>query len=353
MTSSSQMGRNRATKADNRLPPYVYRKGKQNLVEYRPYLGCEDGKPKFGKSIYLKGEDGSPLPFTATLSEIHKAYARQVQTEKPVRTLAWLLDEYFASPRAARLAASTRKHYEHYRRAIEAKPISTGATFGQVPLDKITRGVIAKYRDSMTAPIQANRHLQFLGGVFSFALEREYMTINPVSGVEKNRQAARTHYVEDRDYWMAYDDAPDWLKAAMEIAYLCRGRKAEVLGLKTKEKVLPEGVYLKRTKGSKSEITQWSDRLRAAVDLAKSHNRDVISPYLLHGADGQIISTPAFNSAWRRLMAKLKQRGGAAFPFHDLKAKGITDHTEHASGHRSAKQRDDYIRKPDLIKPTR
>ncbi|MFZ3193744.1 MAG: hypothetical protein WA154_11145 [Moraxellaceae bacterium] len=344
------MGRPRATKADGLLPPYVYRKPKANLVEYRPYLG----KGKFGQSVYLKDAEDNFLPFTASRDAIFKAYAAVTGTEKPARTLSWLLGEYVASPRYARLMPATRKHYDHYRAAIEGTDLSNGRTFGQVPLEKITRGVIAKYRDSMAkAPIQANRHLQFLGAVFSFALEREYVSQNPVTGVEKNRQPPRTHYVEDRDYWLAYSLAPDWLKAFMELAYLCRGRRGEILALKSREHVLEEGVYLQRTKGSASEVTAWSDRLKAAVALARTHNRDVLSPYLLHGADGKPVSGPAFNSAWKRLMEKVKAAKGAAFPAHDLKAKGITDHTEHASGHKSARMADVYIRKPDLVPATR
>lgn len=344
------MGRPRATKADERLPPYVYRKPKANLVEYRPYLG----KGKFGQSVYLKDAEGGFLPFTASRDAIFKAYAAVTGAEKPARTLSWLLGEYWASPRYARLMPSTRKHYDHYRTAIEGKELSNGRRFGDVPLEKITRGVIAKYRDSMAhAPIQANRHLQFLGGVFSFALEREYVSQNPVTGVEKNRQPPRTHYVEDKDYWLAYSLAPDWLKAFMELAYLCRGRRGEILALKSREHMLEEGVYLQRTKGSASEVTGWSDRLRAAVALAKAHNRDVLSPYLLHGTDGKPVSGPAFNSAWKRLMEKVKAAKGVPFPAHDLKAKGITDHTEHASGHKSARMAEVYIRKPDVVPATR
>lgn len=344
------MGRKRATRDGERLPPYVYRKPKLNLVEYRPYLGGG----QFGKSVYLKGPDGEFLPFTAGRDAIFKAYAAVTSEEKPARTLSWLLGEYVASPRYARLMPATRKHYDHYRAAIEGRDLSNGKRFGDVPLEKITRGVIAKYRDSMSkAPIQANRHLQFLGAVFSFALEREYVSENPVTGVEKNRQPPRTHYVEDKDYWLAYDLAPGWLGAAIELAYLCRGRKGEILGLKPKEHLLEKGVYLKRTKGSESEVTEWSDRLRAAVERARAHNRDVISPYLLHGADGKQVGSSAFNSAWRRLMGKVKAAGGVPFPYHDIKAKGVTDHTEHAAGHKSERMKAVYVRLPDVVPATR
>ena len=263
-------------------------------------------------------------------------------------------DRYWKSPRFERLAPATKKHYSYYRVAIEGKVLANDRTFGEVPLDKLTRGVIAKYRDSMAdAQFQANRHLQFMGGVFSYALELEYMTINPVTGVEKFRTLARDHYIEDKDYWLAFELAPDWIKAAMELAYLCRGRKGEILALTVKGHLLENGIYLKRTKGSNSEVTKWSDRLRAAVELAKTHHRAVISPFLLHGSDGQKIKDSAFNSAWQRMMKKFHAAGGVHFTFHDIKAKGVTDHTEHASGHKSERAKAIYIRKPDLVAPTR
>ena len=37
-------------------------------------------------------------------------------------------------------------------------------------------------------------------------------------------------------------------------------------------------------------------------------------------------SQSAFRSAWRRLQANMKKAGIEPFAFHDLKAKGISDH---------------------------
>lgn len=39
--------------------------------------------------------------------------------------------------------------------------------------------------------------------------------------------------------------------------------------------------------------------------------------------------------------------------FHDIKAKGVTDHVNHHSGHLSAKIKAVYNRKPKLVKATR
>jgi hypothetical protein len=41
------------------------------------------------------------------------------------------------------------------------------------------------------------------------------------------------------------------------------------------------------------------------------------------------------------------------FNFHDLKAKGVSDHTEHHSGHKTEKARQIYIRKLQQVDATR
>lgn len=338
------MGRNRTTKRDERLPPYVYRKVRSDLVEYQPYLG----KGKFGKPIYLRDENDKTLHFNASVNEITKAYHRVINMTPAERTLGWLLDEYMKSPACAKLASSTRKHYIGYVDRIKQYPLKGGSTFfGQAALTALSRPILARYRDSLSAsPITANRHLQFLSAVFSWGLELGYMQENAAQGVKKNAQPPRDNYVLDRDYGLALSFAPDWLHAAMEIAYLCRARRGEVLGMPVTA-VIDEGLLIKRSKGSKSEIIRWSTRLRAAVDRAKAHNRTTISPLLIHTEFGRQVSAPAFNSAWARLMGKVVKAGGQKFPFHDLKARGYSEAPEQGAGHRSAKMHDVYMRLPE------
>ena len=140
------------------------------------------------------------------------------------------------------------------------------------------------------------------------------------------------------------------LAVVMELAYLLRARIGEVLALRRAD-VSEVGVFLQRTKGSDSEVTRWSPRLKDAVKAAKSIHSDVISPYLLHSADGGPVRYPAVRSAFVRALAK----AGLAedFTLHDLKAKGITDHKHHHGGHKSARMREVYIRKAEEVDSTR
>lgn len=49
------------------------------------------------------------------------------------------------------------------------------------------------------------------------------------------------------------------------------------------------------------------------------------------------------------LTERLKER----FTFHDIKAKGVTDHDKKASGHKTKKMQAVYDRKPGVVAPTK
>ena len=81
----------------------------------------------------------------------------------------------------------------------------------------------------------------------------------------------------------------------------------------------------------------------------------IIGAYLLHDKKGLKISKNKFDRAWQRMMGKALNKGleidgkilklEEPFTFHYLKAKGVTDHTEHESGQRSKKAREIYVRR--------
>lgn len=103
-----------------------------------------------------------------------------------------------------------------------------------------------------------------------------------------------------------------------------------------------------------NEITGWTPRLQKAVDDA----RRLTSPDaptrindqpLFRDKTGAPISESARKSAWRRIINKAKEEGLSidgrrvylkeSFTYHDIKAKGVTDHDSKASGHRKKKCR--------------
>jgi integrase len=177
---------------------------------------------------------------------------------------------------------------------------------------------------------------------------------NPCIGVELNKQEARTRYVNQDEFQAFKATTSRYIPLFMELAYLCRARWSEVAALKVSD-ILDEGVRLERAKGSDSEITAWTPRLRAAVDACRAHHPDAPAPlsgsYLIHDKHGLAIRQNAFQTAWGRAMRKWEAAGNERFTFHDLKAAGYSDQKKQDAGHRSDKMHSTYNRKLRIVEP--
>jgi hypothetical protein len=224
-------------------------------------------------------------------------------------------------------------------------PLKDTRPFGATCVDEITPGVIAAYRDKRgedKAPVTGNREMAYLSLIFSWGYERELVKANPVKGVKRHTERPRERYIEDWEYQLVYDLAatPHYLRPAMELAYLCRLRKIEVLAFSRLKDLTTEGVIARRVKRSRTQIVTWSDRLRDAV-AAGGGASTVASVYVIHDRRGQRIRESTFDTAWQRLMVKASRRGlKSRFTFHDIKAKGVSDFDgdkQRAAGHRTAR----------------
>lgn len=335
------MPRGRPRKPENaKLPDYVY-------LTKRGYVWKEYADGAYVREVLI-------APRKASLGEVWEAF--EALTSGPKNTLRWLTGRYLESEQHRAKADKTRHEYERNAEAVLSAPVS-GGFFGDVPLKKITPGVIRKYLDKRSekaGPVLANREVGFMSAVFSWGYERDLCGINPCKGVRRNTEKARTRYVTDAEYKAVYDQAPDHVKAAMEMAYLCRLRKVEVLSL-TRRAIKDTGLEVHRTKGSKSSLVYWSPRLRAAVDLALATNTKPVtqSAHIIRGKDGGRVRPSSFDTAWQRLMAKV---GVERFTFHDLKAKGVSDTAgdkQAASGHKTRAMVERYDRKLAEVGPTR
>lgn len=337
-----------------KLPPNVYKD--RSRYAYKPYLGRENGKRVYGRPIRLCGLD-------ASIAQVWAEYEKVVKDDQG--TLKWLLAQYHDSQQFRRLAKATREGYESYRGVICRQELKSGGTFGDVPLKAITRRTIRRYLDKYPHPISANRHIQYLKAAWNWGLQR-YETVpdpNPCLGVDMNEETPRPRYVTHEEYRLVRDIAlgmrVPYFAHAMELAYLCRARRAEVFGLRH-EDLTGEGIMLRRSKGSRGEITLWNPRLRAAVEGCKSIYPNAPTPItgklLIHNKSGGPMSKNALDSAWQRIMAKAMdtaadQHLSESFTFHDLKAAGCTDHDDqNAGGHKSKKMIAVYDRLPRKVK---
>lgn len=344
------MGRKRNNKKD-KLPLYVYRG--RSSYEYRPYHGRNVKRP----CVNL-------CPLDSPTSEVWQKW--EEQHRKPSFTLGWLLNEYKASLQF-RQRGKERKSQDTIReqkRQIEfifKYPLTNGKTFGSVGLDKITKGVMRKFLDKREedgAGVGGNREKALISKAWNWASERDkILWPNPCVGVVRNPESSRDRYVTDEEYKIAYELAKSsyYLPIMMELAYLCRMRRGEILRA-TKDQIVAEGFDIKRLKGSKDAITFWSDRLKLAIDQARKLPSCISSIYLIHNKYGQSISKSGFDTAWQRLKKRMSKEGIEPFNFHDLKAKGVSDfegNKQAASGHKTLAQVARYDRKKIKVKPTK
>ncbi len=335
----------RKNKADQWLPPRVYR-GKSRY-EYRP---------SSGETIKLGfvPKDGNETEHVK--AQVWADYAKAKDAPADIQDVNKLIAEYRKSPQFSRLSTNTQTDYEHYKKLI-------GRVFGHMRPRDITKVDIRNFMDALAAKgkiVTANRHKSYLSAILSWGAERGWLTINPAFGVKAFKEKPRDRYVEDWEFdfvqQVARESAYPYVAPMMDLAYLCRARTIELRAL-TESEITEEGIYIRRTKGSNAEITGWSDRLESAVLEARAIYPDApvsIDRPLFHGKKGAPIPASSFKTAWGRIMARAVEKGlKERFTFHDLKAKGVSDHTEKASGHRSKKMQAVYDRKPGVTKPTR
>ena len=324
-------------KSQSGLPPYTTR-DKARGVGYRPYLGKKDGKVTWGARIFL-------APYDASLGEI---WARYEELHQEVEnTATWLMESYFSSRHFAALKQKTQVDYRSRAKTLLSVPMDNGKPFGSLPLSKIDRFLLRKYLDQARHSVSANRQISVLSAAWSWARERYQVPANPCSEVKPNKETPRSHYIEHGEYRMVRRLAPKWLALAMDLSYICRARRGEVLAL-TYDDLSDEGLLLRRSKGSSSELTLWTPSLREVIEQSRSLPQT--SDHIIRNSRGEI-SVPAFDSAWRRLMSRVADAGGGRWPFHDIKAKGLSDMQEPWAGHKSKAMLDVYLRTPRKVTP--
>lgn len=341
------MGRKRDSNDQASLPKYVYiRRG---WYIYRPHLG----QGKLGKDIKLCPED-------ARISEVWKRYESLTCVTAPRKTMDWLFEQYLTSSQHAEKSIKTKKDYEKNAKKLSQTLTKTGILFGQLDAERITPGVVRKYIDSRgEKKVAANREVAFMSVCFSWAVERDLLKANPCKAVRRNSEKPRTRYINDEEYNAVYQlaEGSPHIQCAMELAYLCRMRLCEVLTI-TQADITENGLIIRRRKGSRDNITLWTERLKAAINVSNSLPKPQIDTQnlpLIRGQTGHQLTESGFQTIWQRLMTKaINELNIERFTFHDIKAKGISDtegDKQQASGHKTAAMLNTYDRKLAEVKP--
>lgn len=325
---------NRPRKTNTQLPPRVY-KGKS----------AYEWHPKGGGALRLCGLD-------ATIAQVHAAFEAAQTKSVSEDTTEYLIEQYFKSQQFRDLKPNTQRDYTEYSKKIIL-------AFGAMEPGQIKPIHVRKYMDKrgQTSKVRANRERAFLSIVFAWCYERGMVESNPASGVRNFKEFRRERYVEDYEYKAVYDLAPIQVKAAMEISYLCAARQRDVLDIHIKD-LREEGIYICQNKTGKTQIKEWTPRLKEAVELARNVESTIQSMYVIHNRQGQRYTSSGFQAMFKRavnraLEEKLIQE---KFTFHDLKRRALSNFEgdkRKFSGHKTQAMTERYNVKPELVETIR
>jgi integrase len=136
----------------------------------------------------LPGDYYSP-EFIARYNELFADPAAPAKVNRggPAGTLAWLWAEYRKSADWSRLAPATRRQRENIMLHVLEKG-------GHAPYEAVTKRKIMEARDARQAtPAAANNFLKTMSGLFTWAVEAEYLDRSPVTGVKKLELVGEGH----------------------------------------------------------------------------------------------------------------------------------------------------------------
>jgi integrase len=213
--------------------------------------------------------------------------------------------------------------------------------FGGRPLDKIDRArvesyLLAKKRDSLSAKTIQN-HLNFLNGIFAFAIKREWATANPVALVDRPKAPRSAHrrlrFLSKEDLAAVIRAVPDDELGLIERPlYLCAAmtglRQGELLGLRWCDvdwiagRVRVAESYTRGAfdtpKSHRGRSVPMSDRLAGELErhFQRTRWRDERDLVFAHPLTGHVLDASKLRKRFRRAVARA---GVPPLTFHELR----------------------------------
>lgn len=338
----------------HRMPP------RRSTTKLPPYTTLVRGRG-YRCTPYVRGSGRGArrttitlAPEGAPLSEVWAAYEERVMGLGR-HTIRDLVERYLASDEAQAQAAY-RQTARAARRLLDHS-VDGGGTVGDRPARGLRPHHVRQYlraREAEGAPVLGNREVGILAAAWRWAVEVEGWWSEPFPAARKNTERPRDRYISDTEYAALLDEArrgPPYLALAMELAFLCRARRAEVCAM-TRDDVTDRGLLVRRRKGSRDTVATWTPRLRAVVEAAlalpRAPGHIPARRALLVTERGKPVRPEALSAAWDRMRVRLRAAGVDCPHFHDLKAKGATDFSgadvKKATGHRSDRSAAVYLR---------
>lgn len=255
----------------------------------------------------------------STLAEMYAALA-QMEHER-VRTLSELLRRYEREVIPTKAPATRR---DQRRQLTRLK-----AVFGHMPPTDLKPAHVAQYLDRRGG-VKANREVALLSHIYRKAIRWGLADTNPCTGVERNKEAPRTRYVDDAEFWTRWQQMSEPLQLCMELLYLTGQRLGDVLAIRESQ-ISQEGIAVAQGKTGTRLILAWTPLLEDVVDRCRRRPTDEEDPPLLRNNAGKAYTVAGIGAMWRKV-----PWNGEPFQLRDLRAKSASDHESGAHlGHQS------------------
>jgi integrase len=313
-----------------------------------------------------------------TLPEAYKVWAERVGRNESAKMVADLLDSYAAEvvpTKAAKTQLENARHVAKLRRHL-----------GNLRLDEVTPQLVYKYVRARSVKKRnekgklvggktaAHREVEVLSHAFTKAVEWGHIDRHPFKGeVRLQGEKPRTRYVTDEEVLeclalpsVRKAGSVRAIQAYIRLKLLTGLRRGDLLRLRVGD-CRDDGIHVTTNKTGKPVIYEWSDELRAAVDLAKASRPVHISPWLFCNRDGAGYLDEAtgeahgWDSMWQRFMDRVLKETKVTerFTEHDLRAKCASDaktldHARALLAHADSRTTDRiYRRKAERVRPLR
>ncbi len=186
--------------------------------------------------------------------------------------------------------------------------------FGGKRISSINTWLVNKYRSrrlNEVAKATINRELAFLKTMLNFAVQRNWLSTNPLKGYKRFPEPPKTRIVTKEEFRAVYGEASDFLKPILLMAVNTGMRRGEIFDLKWSNVNLAEGYLLvEDSKNNESRHITINKQLNEALKSVKYH---ASGDYVFsHGGSRVKTFKTAFNAAIRRAGVK-------PFRFHDLR----------------------------------
>jgi len=267
-------------------PPYLQREtDRHGNIRWYVRIG-------YSKRIRIRGEYGSKEFVAAYHAAVSGAIPTFSTTSKS-GSLRWLVEQYRKSSDWLDLSLATRKQKENILKHVLDKA-------GDQPFSAITRKIIIASRDERAAtPAAAKNFLKTMSGLFKWAVEAEYLSVNPCVGVKppklKNKDGFIAWTEEDvekyQKRWPIGTKERVWLDVLLYTG-LRRGDAVQI----GKQHVRDGIAFLKTEKsGYQTEVAlPILPVLQRTLDNSPTGNLAFIC-----GANGQSLTKESFGNCFR------------------------------------------------------